>query len=375
MTTDYEIRLCDQYGTALAVIVNFIRLDFARAANDAGWFTLQLADGAIDDYLVEPDRLLYIHRKPEGGRRSLEMVGFLTKPKWKDDSEGLTTLLLNGPDQNGLLKRRTVQYRAGQSETEKANMEADDLMKEIVTENVGPPPITDGYYSEERGLAQFTCADDLTLGPQTSISCAWRNVLTVLQEVAITAAELGTAVYFDVVPTKPGWFEFRTYIGQMGIDRTYPDGEKPVIFGVDRGNLHSPSLEYDYERELNHVIGLGWGNAQDREIDPERWKPGLYRSIWNRRESTQDARGQSTREGIAAMAQMKLRENRPLRRFRGELVDTPLTRYGVDYGFGDMVSSVYRGQFFVGMVSAVRVRVDEDGSEQVIALMESTVVA
>jgi hypothetical protein len=316
------------------------------------------------DYMVE------FWRSAAQGAMQLESVFFVREIIYEEDVKGNDLIILAGPDGNDLLTRRIVAYAAGSSLSDKTD-NADDMMKEIVTENLG----SDASIDRTLTNLNFTVAGDVSDAPSVTKGFAWRNVLQVLQDITYMSAENGTDLYFDVVPivisSSEIGFEFRTYTDQPGQDRTY-DSNNPVVFSKEWGNLSDPILMYDYTREANYIYGGGQGEGDDRTISEQSDDARVGSSVWNRREKFADARNETTSNGVANKAEEVLNENKPFKRFTGQLLDTPQARYGVDWFFGDKVEVSYRGIQFQGVAKALKIRLDKEGNEILTVKVEVT---
>jgi len=174
-----------------------------------------------------------------------------------------------------------------------------------------------------------------------------------------------------VVSSSAIGFQFRTYTDQPGQDRTY-DSNNPVMFSKEWGNLSDPILRYDYTAEANYVYGGGQGEEANRTISEQSDLPRIGLSVWNRREKFADARNETTANGVANKAEAVLNDNKPLKRFTGTLLDTPQSRYGVDWFFGDKVEVSYRGIQFQGIIKALKIKLDREGNEIITAKVEVT---
>lgn len=350
---DYELWLTSDEGVRIALLDDFLFITYSRLLNDVGWMSLNLP-ASFDTRLLVPDRQIQVWRAPTGGRLSLWRPYFIRK--WRFSTIGSDeSVLVWGPDCNGLLDTRIVAYFAGEDESRKTALEADDMMKEIVDENLGS-----GVTDTDRDLsAHFAIQADSTDGPQLTKRFAWRNVLSTLRNISDAAREEGTEVWFDVVASNVSGtsitFEFRTYTGQPGQDRTR--GNNQTVFDQDRGNMRDPFVEYDYSSERTYVYSLGQGELSNRRKQEIPAPARIGTSFWNRREAYMDARFETTDVGVQDAGRAKLIEGRPRIRFGAEATDTEGTRFGRDWDFGDKVIARYRGQEFEPLIEAVQISV------------------
>jgi len=361
-------------GEMLAVVHDLIRAEITRSQNNVGWFSCT-ASADFDPALLQPDRIVEFWRQPQGGEEKIMGVGLMRKWGWRELQDGREVTYFSGPDQMELLERRIVAYRAGTSQASK-NGPADDIIKAIVDENMGPAAGNDSYGRPRYyPSSHFTIAPDEGDGVTVEMSFAWRNVLAVIREIAQASRNQDTPVYFDLEYLGEGVFIFKTWTDVMGIDRTLTAGIAPVVFSKEQGNLASPDLSFDYTEEINHVIGGGPGEGQGRIIDPENDQVREQLTIWNKREAFQDARECPSTGGslcVANKAFDRMQAGRPRVWFSGRLLDTPQSRFGVDWFYGDKVTIRYHGMEFDGPVAQFRLSWNERGEEQIDARVEIT---
>jgi hypothetical protein len=353
-------------GIELALLQDTIEWDFARVANDIGWFTLRV-NGDLDRRLLHVDNLLEFYRTPPGTAPILLGVGMLRYWEW-GESGGTTTLTLGGPDQMDLLNRRIVAYKSPEANWSKSDF-ADDMIKAVVRENMGTLA-TDPWYNRGRSYraANFSVAPDEGRGKSVELSFQFRNVLAVLQEISDASAWpsqddnwVPKTVLFDCDYIAPAVFLFRTWVPMRGVDRTIGSAISPIIFSREAGNLDLPTLRFDYTEEENIVYGLGQGTGTSRTVDPENDVPRENLSIWNLREGIEPATEEDTIQGVAWRAFLAMQEARPRVIFSGDLVDTPQTRFGVEWGYGDLVTIQHMGMQFDGRVDSFNVHSGADG--------------
>lgn len=366
---NYELWYLDDVGNRLAYIPDWADLEYVKVLGGTGSLSVTLPKrGQVYDQTL-PDRRIAVYRQPTGGSLSLEIVALMRLMQTSTTAQGQDILTQRGEDFNELLTRRIVAYYAGSAQSQKTDL-ADDMMKEIVTQNL----FTDADYSggtPARDIAAqgFGVQSDLGAGPSLTKGFSWRNVMRVLQDLQAASKAAGTEVFFGMVPTSETAVEFRTWT--TTIDRTVTTGVNPITFSMEWGNLINPLLQYDYTEEQNAIYAGGQGDGELRTIalktDPAR----IGSSQLNRREGFGYSRGiiQAT---VDDDAQNELERRRPLITIQGTLLDTPLTPYGGVNGWnlGDKVTVNYASQQFDVIVKAARVRVAADGKETIDARIE-----
>jgi len=372
--SNYEVYLCSDLGSKLKLLNDTLHeLEYVRVVNDYGAILVTL-NGYIDSALLQKDRQIQVWRRPPGGSLALDALGFLRW--WSLESDGGERFtVLKAYDPNELLTRRIVAYDADDAKASFSD-NADDGMKDIFNENfIGGVTDTDRSWAAN----DLTVQGDLGAGVSMEKAYSWRAVPDILRDVNEASRTDGTEVFFGVVVTgvdannKPA-LEFQTWVGQPGQDRTQSGGS-PVIFGEDWGNLLDPVLEFDYREEVNYVYVAGQGEGANRETAEVSDTDLISGSAWGRREAFKDARhvdiGNSAE--LTDEANTRLAEGRPRVRFTGSLIDSPQSRYGLDWHFGDKVTVQHAGYEFDGIIRSVRVQVDRDGLEEVDARIEAEI--
>lgn len=367
MAGNYELWFCNDSGVRIAQIDYALGFSASRIVNGIGRCTVQLPN-TFDTRLLVPDRMIQVWRAPVGGKLSLWRTYFLRRWQFLTLSDG-EVIMIYGACQNELLTRRAVIAYSGSAQASKTDY-ADDMMKEIVTEALadGVAPTPD---AGTRAWTDLTVAADLSQGPSLTDSFPYEQLLTqagsgVLADIAKAAKVAGNEVFFDValniVTSNSINFQFLTKIGQPGADLT-----DRVVFDQERGNLKTPTLDFDYEDEINYVYGAGQGEGAARVIEQVYDADRYGVSKWNRRETVRDARNQTDANGVREAARAELTDGRPKLRFSGIPVDTEGTRFGIDWNVGDKVTAIYRGYKFASIIRAVSVAVDDSGEESISA--------
>lgn len=361
----YEIWLTNEAGERLARLQPHW-FQCTRVANGIGTFQMGVTP-ELDPAWLRRDVMVQYWRRPAGGRLGLFRSYFLRK--WRYDlRNGHETLRLYGRDMNYILTSRTVAYAEGSSQALKAAMEADDMMKEIVDENLVSDASSPSYGS--RDLAALSVAADLTAGPQLTMAISHQQVLDALQDIADASAQAGTRLYFDVVESNVEdttlQLEFRTYTGQPGQDLT----TLGVVFSPAYANLPSAFLDHDYTDEANYAYGLGQGKGADQEVQESYDSAAIAASRWNRREVSVSAGGE-TSAGVLDAADAAITAQAGRVRMGGEVQDRARFRFGMDWRWGDLVRMRYRDEEQDALIKAVSISVAGDGREKVQATLEA----
>ena len=352
MSGRYEIWLCDDRGQRLRVLEP-AEFEYVRVVNTIGTFSLAFSGNLAAEWIAL-DRMVQIWRAAEGARPRLEFLGFIRRWGWSTDQNGLTVLRVGGPDAVDLLRRRIVAYARGTSQASKSDY-ADDMMKAFVYENAGA-----GATDADRSMAGagLTIQADYGAAGSIDVNAHWLNLLDTLREVAASAAnDINTRVFFDVVRTNLSTVEFQTWVGQRGVDHSWPDGGPPVIFGLEFGNMEQPSLEYDHSGEVNLVYAVGPFEGPSRPVVELEDTARSGMSAWNRCEAYLDGGDFTNTDDLTDAGYAMLNDGRPRARFKATLLDTPSCRYGREWGFGDRVTATYMGRQFNAVVSSVKITV------------------
>jgi hypothetical protein len=367
----WQIWLDDHEGNRREMIDNAAGFTVSRVKNSPGVCTIVLPT-SYQDYIA-PDAMLEFWRKPERG--AIGLFGLYFVRRWElADINGTDKVVVTGYDAIELMRRRIVAYAAGSAYAQKTG-KADEILWEVVVENMGVS-VTDA----DRSLAAYLSGTPPVYScPEITMGFAWRNVLSVCQDICEASRQAGTELYFDWEPyisvTSGINFYFHTYTGQRGSDRSADSTTaNPVFFGRDWGNLVGASLAYDYTEEVNYVYAGGAGEEANREIVEveDATREGV--SVWNRREGFCDARNASSADPtdeITSRGNASLEAGRPKITFSGTLTDTYQFKFGVDWFYGDRVTCSHFGRQFDGVIKALAITVSDSGVETIDVRIEA----
>lgn len=136
-------------------------------------------------------------------------------------------------------------------------------------------------------------------------------------------------------------------------------------FSVESGTLEQPRYQLSHIDEVNTAIVKGQGRGESRAsvIVSDVTRQNLSR--WNRVEGLREASGETSEAGLESIAQEELRSGRPEEEIIANILDTPNSRYGVDWDMGDVLAIAYAGKQFSVEVRIVYVSVDDTGTESI----------
>jgi hypothetical protein len=365
----YTIWISTPTGRRLAVLHEFVQLDYRRVVNHSGYYDalnvrnilplrLTVRADAFPPNLIERDTRLQLWRtRPTSG--TLHAQQLVTETTWFVrqirsllTADGQHLIEIGAVPAIDLLASRIVAYAAGSSQASKHGP-ADDIMKAIVRENLG-----NSATDPQRSLRDWlTIAVDRAQAPVLRKSFARRTVLDVLAELAAAATAAGTPLYFDIVNATPTRLEFRTYIGARGADRTFPSGVQPVVLSPETGTLTSVERSFDFEDEYSVVYAAGQGAEAERQVVAASDATRTNGSPFGRRERLIDARHIRDTGALLAEARAALVAGQPRRTFRATIVSTPGATYGQHWDWGDRVTAVFDGEQFHCVVDELEISV------------------
>lgn len=367
MAAQFQTWIYDRWGARLAVIDTLTKLTSTRTVNAVGSLVLTMPRDAVSDEQIKPDNRIEVWRKPDGGTWTIE-----GGTAWLIQSDVRGQLARDGryrtikaKSATHLLARRCVLYYADSAQAQKT-APADNLMKAIVRENLGTSANGSPFYSSAIGSrdlsAYLSVQADVSAGPSVTKGFAWRNVLAVLQDIANDAARADATkkTFFDVVWTG-AILEFRTYVGQRGLDRM------GLVVSTERGSLgETVELTADWADSASVVVTGGQGDKASRLTGSAYDAMAIGKSPFGLREAFSDATALTDAGSLNAEASAELRRRRATKTLLGSLLSVPGAAYGIDWGFGDKLTAEFEGDSFSATVDAVTITV-EKGVEQIAA--------
>lgn len=354
----YQCRIYDGSGNLVGLYDDLISLQYRKVVNGIGMAVLTVPEThAIISQLVD-DLLLnvYFTYRPQSGGEitdQQDFVGLYRDKQIATDSDGNVHYLLYFMGSIEVLSRNIVAYPSGTNLRSQFTTRAiATISKEVVQYNCTSLATTGNSRLRNANVVRGL---DATLGsgrdPTTSTinySCAYRNVLEVVQELA----QLG--VYdFDVVFDKASYGNNLYYLQYdlLGTDRS-----TTLIFDLNLDNIQGANLNGERLKEKTVAIvgGQGQGSSRTTVI-----RTGTNQSASNDYEIFVDARSNTSTElnsiGDAKMTELEARTSIDV-----DIAPSSGYVYRRDYGLGDLVTVSFADTLVVKKINVVEVAFDQD---------------
>lgn len=344
MGARYKIRLKDTTGTLVAELDQFIRLIYKKQVNKSGYYALWMSgdDDRIDLFTLDTPIEIWRAIPEEGVDWYLDFEALHRTPVRQKVKTGAPLFTSYGRGYNDLLSRRHILYNPDSAFTQKSGA-GETIMKEYVDENIGPSATFPPRLFASGVIPGFTVQADGAAGNTWSGGRAYKNLLTVCQEIANE-----TGVDFQVVGTGDYLWEFRAFDEQLGIDSSILNldittglngaGNPPVIFSVVRGNMGIPIYSESRNDEVNTLMVLGKGQGTDRER-VQVVNADVADSPINRREGVRNSTANSGAAELTSYGEATLPTLAKQESFVFNVIQVPSTLYGRDYNLGDLITA------------------------------------
>lgn len=335
----YQIVLFSTTGNQQRTIVDWNQLTYARTVNAPGAWTLAMGESnqigvpisSLPALFVE-DAIIQVKRRIPGVLDwYTDYTGFVRDVGWATDEAGNRTFTAAGLDCMDLLARRTIAYSAGTKQTEKSGVSGTKIA-EFVDENAGVSATTvNGRKASgvTSGLSVVTAA----LGSTWQGARFEDNLLNVIQGIS---AQVGDVEWTFVTTVGSGSVAYVfTIVSRVGTDKS-----ATVTFAQNLGNVATPTYSLSRKAARNRVFGLGQGDLADRVTVVANNATRQAASPWALSEARRDATQQLTASSITAAATETLEAMKPFEQVAFAPVETPTTRYGVQWTLGDSVTYI-----------------------------------
>lgn len=347
MAVSYHVVLKNALGAQVALFDDWDTLLVAQVVNGIGSFDLIISGYDARAALFEVDSQIEVYRSnlAYGIAAYIEFEGLCRDFYREIDENGKRTFRVTGTGYNDLLYRRTIAYYSGTTYTDKS-APSETIMKEFVYENAGAGAASPNRLFITGPITGFTIEGGSGTGATWTGARAYRNLLDILQEISVQ-----TLMDFDTIGIGAALYEFRTYVGQRGLDRTTTGlnsttglngaGNVPQVFSLQYGNMGTPSYKVRRSDERNAALVLGAGADSSRVVVERTDAVAMAASPVNAREITRDARNESTLAGLQTKGDQLLKQFQYTEEFDFSYIETPACQYGRDFNIGDMITAQF----------------------------------
>lgn len=331
MDPEFRLDLFSLTGVKFAELSDFNELGASVAVNAPGALKAVLAGDHAALASLANNSQVELFYKYTSGTWTRFFGGIYRAQKRAQPNEPYFTLTAIG--YLWLLRTRIVAYPSMVADKSYFTAaKAETIMKSLVAANITSAATTaNGRIRNGTNwpATLITVQADAAGGNTQEWFCPGEKLLETLQKLALIAGG-----DFDLVKTSANAFEFRFYAGQIGTDRT-----STVTFSLGHGNMGEPNYEYDHSNEETTAIVAGQGEESSREFAV---RTGSGYSSVNDIEvfvpATEVDAGNT--DGLNSAGDAKLEETRAREKFSFKVLQTPTTRYGVEYFLGDLVTAV-----------------------------------
>ena len=339
MTARYHVVLHDVNGNQVALFDSWISLQITHTLNsyDEHVFQIPYTDPRVD--LFQLDGILTVYRYDDANHITpyIEYEGFHRTSQRQITDKNMKVFSSNGRGFNDFLRRAVVGYWATMSQADKLDLPAETALKQYVDENLGPSALASNGRVRDHVMPHFTVASDAGGGTHWSGGKSWALLLDVCKEIAESCL-----IDFNVVRTSysPPSFEFRTYLPQLGFDRSIGNagGLVPVVFNPELGNMLNASFTHQRTDENSVVIVIGRGSSTDRTIMPVV-DASATDSPWNDIEKQLTSnKDDVSNAALTNAGQAELYRTKHQRLFDFKPIQQAPVLYGRDYFLGDLVT-------------------------------------
>lgn len=355
MATEYKLLVYTAAGVKVAEITDFLALSYIKQVNAPGAasFILNGEHRSIAEFQTDSQIEVWRRNARQGIDWYADFYGLFRGVEQATDGRGAETFTAFCPGQMSLLGRRHVMWYAGTPDrSEFTAVPAETVMKSLVNYNVTSAATTANGRIRNGAITGVSVQADGGLGNTISWSCAWKNLLEQLQDIAKIADG-----DFDLVKTGSQAWEFRYYTNQLGTDRS-----ATVTFSLDHGNMSQPVYKLMQTDERTVAVVGGQGDQSNRATVV---RTGPDYSASNDIEVFVDGRNDDTTAKLESRGDAALDGKRARNEFQYDVLQTPSSLYGLHYFLGDLVTARYKSIEVMQKVEKVSVKFEKTGKEAI----------
>lgn len=335
MAAEYKIFVKNRAGTVVDQFVNFNDLMYVKEVNSPGLLTFTVNENHNVIPLLERDGQVEVWRKDAAVALDwyCDFYGLYIEDERQANDDGVTTFVAYCVGQMDFLRRSIVAYPDDTVDRSSFTTQSSErIAKTLVTRNATSSGTTgDGRLRNvDSWGANISVEADANQGSLRDYKCAWKQLLTALQEVA--ANNEGD---FDLVKTGAQAWEFRWYNGHSGTDRS-----ATVKFALNLGNMLRPRLTRNKMREA--TVGIVGGQDDGTGRDYAIVTGANYQALYNSSETFINGGQFDTTDGLTAFGTMMLSGVQSRNSLDFIALQTKSTYYGLHYFLGDRVTARYQ---------------------------------
>lgn len=371
MTTTYIVNFYNPLTGDLVEMLdnrNIVQLTYERLVNDVGTFSVTCpGDSHLAERLNQVDMVAEVIRvNPTTRQREVEETYFCRYFECFQDEQNQEYIIVGGVQLLHLVKRRLILPEddltgAGGWST-KAAPAADVIYEFVRDQCVSPVLNTSRSFS---GLSATTVSGT---GGYVFERVQYENLFEVIQRCAVNGS-----IDFRIVRTTGMNFEFQcAALGNNLTSESNYGQNKSVVFSLERDNIVTPRMSFDYTNEENVCYVFGQGPENDREIVKTiGFDTGL--SPWNSIESRTDSRNSEAGDyaGLVNSGNEYLQAHGLKKTFSFQLTEMERSAYyNVRWTLYDYVTAMYRGYSLDLRILGISVTLDEEGDKLDIVLSD-----
>jgi hypothetical protein len=349
---EYAVEQRDTDGDVVRMFNDFLSLSYTLKRNDVGLIAVSvLPNHPIlgDVQLGDP---LFIARQISG---TYETAGMYRGVTYQTDADGVETATLFAVGFESVFRNQIVAYRSDDGNNSDHLGIASSLIFERVMENNTVFGSDSGRVTPipDQGVQTITLSSS---GDNVYYQSAWKNVLTVMQDMA----NLGRADFIaDNLYAYPDIDLDVNYTHD-----TWPtDRRKYAIFSPGRGNMAQASRDGTKLYEPTKAIVGGRGDRGSRTVQVVFGDN--YDSTRNLAEIFVDDSGGSSSSNAADRGVVELEKLKKLSAVDFDFIGTAGMIYGFSFVLNTVVTVEYAGVSETKKVSEVGVTIDSLGNESI----------
>ncbi len=349
----YKMRFYSPAGVLVAETSDFWHLGYTKRVNYPGLLTFNMHGEHAAVALLSNRSQIEVWRRNQ--RRGIDWYCdfyglYLSQERQYTDRDIFTAYC---PGQMWFLSTRIVAWYAATADRAAFTSDpAETIMKTLVDYNACANATTGNSRLRDGAVTGLSIQADGANGNTLDWNCAYKNLLTELQGLALVAGG-----DFDLIKTAAQAWQFRWYTGQRGTDRS-----ATVIFSLNRGNMSNPHYRYGRIGEKTAAIVGGKNEKDNRDIVI---RTGTDYAAGNNIEVFVDAGNLKTTAAQNAAGDRRLDELQARDAFSFTVEQTASCLYGADYELGDLVTARAFDVEGTYKIIASTVTLNEDGTDQV----------